>query len=72
MAEWWLGPTTADQCGHIPGLLFAEISSQCGICCSHWLLSDFVVIVTAETKSTSLDQHPLFVTCVLCGDCLRE
>ena len=18
MAEWWLGPTTADQCGHIP------------------------------------------------------
>ena len=22
MAEWWLGPTTTDQCGHIPVLTF--------------------------------------------------
>ena len=22
MAEWWLGPTTADQCGHIPVILY--------------------------------------------------
>ena len=22
MAEWWLGPTTADQCGHIPECIY--------------------------------------------------
>ena len=24
MAEWWVGPTTADQCGHIPEKEFLE------------------------------------------------
>ena len=35
MAEWWLGPTTADQCRHIPAracVSFSKPALGCRIC----------------------------------------